>query len=52
MPLNQTLVNNTEGVNSEYQTTRALFDPDETSYIIDAKTVGNVGRYLNVRIVI
>ena len=29
--------------------TRALFGPDET-YSIDAKFVGNIGRYFNVRI--
>lgn len=28
--------------------TRELFGDDETCYIMDAKTVGNIGRYLNV----
>ena len=45
-------VKNSEKKSSVSESTRALFGPDETCYIIDAKFVGNTGRYFNVRIVL
>lgn len=32
------------------QSTRLLYDGDNQMYIIDAKSYGNVGRYMNVRV--
>ena len=31
----------------KFISTRKLFGADEESYIMDAKTIGNIGRYLN-----
>ena len=48
MSLNR--VKNTERNGPGSQSTRALFGPDETCYTIDARVAGNIGRYINVRI--
>ena len=50
--LSSNRVKNSEKKDPVSESTRALFGRDETCYIIDAKFVGNTGRYFNVRIVL
>lgn len=33
----------------KYKSVRTMYGEDETVYIMDAKTSGNIGRFLNVR---
>lgn len=39
------------GVEGGPKNTRQFFDGEESCYIIDAKLEGNLGRYLNVRMI-
>jgi hypothetical protein len=41
-------VNSGEDAEVKYPSVRELYGPDENVYIMDAKTHGNIGRYLNV----
>lgn len=36
----------------KFKSVRDFFGEDEAVYIMDAKTTGNIGRYLNVRYIL
>ncbi len=51
MSLCPSAIKHTKSTNGEkLLSTRALLGPDEKGYVMDAKYIGNIGRYLNVTV--